>query len=168
MSTFTNNQIAVILVVAMLTFALAGCNNVEFSDSTAPQNAKAGVDTDGDGIVNQQDTDIDGDNVINEEDDDMDGDDVENDEDADCDGDGVENEDDDSPEGEIEDENDEDDDVCIGNGIKVPESAVVACTSGSDGECLSVCINGETSVISFHEARGPISSGEAVAGACVQ
>ncbi len=58
------------------------------------------VDSDNDGVPNEQDDDLDGDGIIDEKDDDVDGDGVPNDEDDDMDGDGVSNDEDDDIDGD--------------------------------------------------------------------
>uniref|UniRef100_A0A0K8VJG5 Sarcalumenin n=2 Tax=Bactrocera latifrons TaxID=174628 RepID=A0A0K8VJG5_BACLA len=66
---------------------------VEITDAeSAEEEEEKSIDTDGDGIRNEDDTDIDGDNKPNEQDEDMDGDGILNEEDDDIDGDVIPNE----------------------------------------------------------------------------
>jgi len=84
--------IAIILALSFVATFLVGAL------ATAPAQAadddpvaSLEIDTDGDGIINNEDPDIDGDGIINNEDPDIDGDGVVNGKDADIDGDGLEN-----------------------------------------------------------------------------
>jgi hypothetical protein len=62
-------------------------------------------------------------------------------------------------EGEVED-----DEVCIGNGIKVPASVVQQCSDG-DFKCLVVCDKGTSKTITFKQGRQLIPAG-AQPGVC--
>lgn len=84
---------AIVIVLALLLSLIAGA--VSFSPAQAATNSNFNksvqiqevtsetVDTDGDGIENNQDPDVDGDGLVNGEDNDIDGDGIENFEDAD-------------------------------------------------------------------------------------
>lgn len=84
---------AIVIVLALVLSLLAGA--LSFSPAQASQKQASGksvqtqqvtsetVDTDGDGIENNQDPDVDGDGLVNGEDNDIDGDGIENFEDAD-------------------------------------------------------------------------------------
>ena len=84
---------AVVIVLALLLSLIAGAvsfspaqaaTNGNFSESVQIQKVSSEtVDTDGDGIENNQDPDVDGDGLVNGEDNDIDGDGIENFEDAD-------------------------------------------------------------------------------------
>lgn len=65
---------------------------------------------------------------------------------------------------EAVDQDDEDDVECIGNGIKVPTSTLVACEDGSM-KCLVVCHENITRQITFEEGRSLIPNG-ATPGIC--
>jgi hypothetical protein len=87
---------AIVLVLALLLSLLAGAfgvapaqaapnkNHGEFYESVQIQEVTSEiVDTDGDGIENNEDPDVDGDGLVNGEDSDIDGDGIENFDDAD-------------------------------------------------------------------------------------
>lgn len=87
---------AIVLVLALLLSFLAGAFSVAPAQATLIKNSKEFnrfvqiqevtseiVDTDGDGIENNEDPDVDGDGLVNGEDSDIDGDGIENFEDAD-------------------------------------------------------------------------------------
>ena len=84
---------AIVLVLALLLSLLAGAFSVspaQAANSTVIVNSvqisandPKAVDTDGDGIENNQDPDVDGDGIVNGEDPDIDGDGIENFDDAD-------------------------------------------------------------------------------------
>ena len=84
---------AIVLVLALLLSLLAGAFSVapaqaansakSFHSVQISANEPKIVDTDGDGIENNQDSDVDGDGIVNGEDPDIDGDGIENFDDAD-------------------------------------------------------------------------------------
>ena len=85
---------SIVIVLALLLSLLAGAFSITPSQAAQPaksvQITKAddsplgdSVDTDGDGIVNNQDPDVDGDGIVNGKDSDIDGDGIENFDDAD-------------------------------------------------------------------------------------
>ena len=84
---------AIIIVLALLLSLIAGAVSFGPAQAAVPSNFNKSVqihqvtsetvDTDGDGIENNQDPDVDGDGLVNGEDNDIDGDGIENFEDAD-------------------------------------------------------------------------------------
>jgi len=80
---------AIALVVALLLSLLAGAISFTPTQAAEPDSVQVSaaepalVDTDKDGIENNEDPDVDGDGIVNGEDEDIDGDGIENFEDAD-------------------------------------------------------------------------------------
>ena len=84
---------AIVIVLALLLSLIAGAVSIAPAQAAFPSNFNKSVqiqqvtsetvDTDGDGIENNQDSDVDGDGLVNGEDNDIDGDGIENFEDAD-------------------------------------------------------------------------------------
>jgi hypothetical protein len=67
-----------IVVVALVATLLLGASAISFAAVDDDPVASNQIDTDGDGIINNEDTDIDGDGVVNGLDSDIDGDGIEN------------------------------------------------------------------------------------------
>ena len=84
-----NRAVAIGIILALIISLLVGALSVSptapaAANSVQVQNADSElVDTDGDGIENNQDPDVDGDGIVNGEDPDIDGDGIENFDDAD-------------------------------------------------------------------------------------
>lgn len=84
---------AIVIVLALLLSLIAGAVSIAPTQAAVSSNFKKSVqiqevtsetvDTDGDGVENNQDPDVDGDGLVNGEDNDIDGDRIENFEDAD-------------------------------------------------------------------------------------
>lgn len=78
---------AIIVILALLfSIMLAAMTSAPSSAATTPSQSPSvckAIDTDGDGIQNNNDPDIDGDGIVNGKDDDIDGDDIKNADDTD-------------------------------------------------------------------------------------
>lgn len=75
--------IAIWLILSLILSFLIGALAITPGPAGAAETPAAVVDTDGDGIENNQDPEIDGDGLVNGEDDDIDGDGIENFDDVD-------------------------------------------------------------------------------------
>jgi hypothetical protein len=75
--------IAIWLILSLILSFLIGALAITPSPAGAAETPAAVVDTDGDGIENNQDSDVDGDGFVNGEDEDIDGDGIANFDDAD-------------------------------------------------------------------------------------
>ena len=69
---------AAVIVVGLVATLLLGASAISFAATDDDPVAGTQIDTDGDGIINNEDPDIDGDGVVNGVDPDIDGDGVEN------------------------------------------------------------------------------------------